>query len=243
MSQFSCYYGELAKLEVDETVQNGRYLIQKDAEKSIPEDVQSKLLATAEDSFLDIGCGIGLNLKKISQIVCDSTCCDNPHVIERLKKSFSQVDNISFFSGDFLDIDFPKKYSKIIIYCVIPALPNLETVHAFVNKAIGLLELNGRLLLGDIANVDRKKRFLSSHRGLAFQKQWEEQMSQISTEEDFVPEQDYETVLIGDKEILGICDIARSRGYDAFILPQPHDLPFGQTREDILIVGPENEQF
>ena len=42
----------------------------------------------------------------------------------------------------------------------------------------------------------------------------------------------------GDDEILDFAKRYRSRGFHAYILPQPPGLPFGHTREDLLIVRP-----
>ena len=63
MSQFDVY-GKMASSNVcDDIIQNGRYSIQSDAEKYIPSDVFAKLNLNAEDVFLDIGCGLGLNFE------------------------------------------------------------------------------------------------------------------------------------------------------------------------------------
>jgi len=35
---------------------------------------------------------------------------------------------------------------------------------------------------------------------------------------------------------------ARKKGFHSYLLEQPSNLPFGNSREDILIVGPEYEE-
>jgi len=47
-----------------------------------------------------------------------------------------------------------------------------------------------------------------------------------------------ETGKIDDSVLIGIILRARAAGYDAYLLPQPSDLPMANRREDILIKKP-----
>lgn len=241
MSHFDVY-GRMALVDdVSETSQNGRYLAQKKAEKNIPADITSKLKPTSHDHFLDIGCGLGLNLSPFADIVEKATGCDHPNVIAKLKKIYPDT-QVELLGGNFLDLDFSTKYTKILAYSVLPALPNKDVLYAFVDKALDLLHPMGRALLGDLSNIDKKNRFMSSERGKAFQKQWENLRSESKNEQDvsqFQEKEDLFSVTIDDKFTMDLVRHIRKRGFHAYVVNQPQNLPFGNTREDILIVGPE----
>ena len=171
MSQYDVY-GRMAIDCINEILQNGRYTSQQEVEQFIPIDVINKLEINEDDSFLDIGCGLGLNLIPISKLVDIAFACDHPNVIKILCDK-DLPSNISFYEGDFLTLKTNRSYTKILAYSVITTLPNEKTMFAFIDKALSLLEPHGRMLLGDIANIDKKSRFLSSKRGKLFQKKWE----------------------------------------------------------------------
>ncbi|MBI1984653.1 MAG: hypothetical protein HYS60_00895, partial [Candidatus Wildermuthbacteria bacterium] len=87
----------------------------------------------------------------------------------------------------------------------------------------------GTLLLGDIPNVDLKKRFLASSQGKAFQKKWQK-IKKIE-----ILEEDKKLVTVGDSLLHNIIKKYNRKGFQAKILRQSSHLPFCHTREDILI--------
>lgn len=236
-------YGRMAVADLSETTQNGRYPAQQAGEKLVPKDVMAKLEINAEDSFLDIGCGLGLNLEPISKIARVCAACDHPNVIAKLKEKRGEI-KADLYSGNFLELDFDRTYTKILAYSVLPALPDKEALYAFVEKALSLLDTKGRMLLGDLGNSDKKKRFLNSERGKAFQAEWERLCREQNAGEDaagFQTEDDG-AVAIDDRFILDLMAFIRTKGFDAYLFDQPSNLPFGNTREDLLVVGPEYER-
>ena len=238
------FYGRIAKENVEEIQQNGRYVVQREAEEKVPLDVAQKLDIRSTDTVLDVGCGMGLNLFYLAEKVSTVTGCDHENVIERLREKAKSFDNVSLLGGNFLDIEFQQKFTKIVIYSVFPSLPNLETVYRFIDKAVASLAYDGLILIGDIANVDKKKRFLNSKRGQVFQRMWDEKKLDTSFSEEIVKLQDAneKVVIMNDKTILDIISYVRKRGFDGYILNQEQNLPFGNTREDVLIVGSEYER-
>ena len=235
-------YGRMAAAGVDEIHQNGRYLIQKDSEKHVPADVIKKLRLQSTDTVRDIGCGMGTNLYPMAKIAAHVTGCDHPNVIQNIKMKNSP-ENVSFFGGNFLHTDFPQKYKKLVAYSVLHALPDKETLYAFVEKTLSLCEDDGIILFGDMANVDKKARFLDSKRGAAFQEEWARLSSEYGQSDDmsrFREEQDT-AVIVGDQFILDLLKYIRGKRFHAYICDQPSNLPFGNTREDIIIYGPEYE--
>ncbi|MEZ5813488.1 MAG: methyltransferase domain-containing protein [Alphaproteobacteria bacterium] len=241
MSQFE-NYGKMAALGVDDVYQNGRYKVQEGAQAEVPDDVMGKLRIHPDDSFLDIGCGLGLNLFPVAKIVAHAAGCDHPNVIEKIENKEESA-GIAYHKGDFNALNFDRKYTKILAYSVLHTMPNEAALYGFIDRAISLLEPNGILLLGDIANTDKKKRFTGSARGLAFQKQWEQEFGAEKFDEasaDWGLEHG-NAVVIDDDFLLRIIKHIRQAGMHAYTLDQPQSLPFGNTREDIVIIGPEYE--
>lgn len=241
MSHYNTYGKMASQSGIASITQNGRYYAQKDAEKYVPIDVIKKLEPNLQNSFLDIGCGLGLNLIPISARVDHAVGCDHPNVLKRLKQKSPNL-NAELIGGNFLEIEFTQKYSKILAYSVLPSLPDLNVVKTFIDKTLSLLDPTGRALLGDLANIDKKKRFLKSKRGASFQREWEKLSSGYQKQDDisaFQEKCDKRTIIMDDKIIFDLIAHIREQGFHAFLLDQPQKLPFGNTREDILIVGSE----
>ena len=103
----------------------------------------------------------------------------------------------------------------------------------FIDYSIELLAPDGRMLIGDIPNVSKRKRFFSSENGVLFH--------QAFMQTDERPEVNFmsvETDKIDDAVLMGVVMRARSQGCDAYWLPQPPSLPMANRREDIVIHKP-----
>ena len=140
--------------------------------------------------------------------------------------------------GNFLDMKLPTShFDKIFIYSVLHYLGNKIEVLNFIERALAILKPGGRMLLGDITNVSKKGRFVSSKTGQHVAKDWAEltKNAGIGAFEGLRP--DIESVTFDDALVLDLLGIIRSKGMEAFLLPQPIDLPFGGSREDILVVA------
>ena len=89
------------------------------------------------------------------------------------------------------------------------------------------------MLIGDIPNISKRKRFFSSASGIRYHQDF--------MKTDSKPEVNYcaiEGDKIDDAVILGVIMRARSQGCDAYWLPQSSSLPMANRREDILITKP-----
>jgi hypothetical protein len=89
------------------------------------------------------------------------------------------------------------------------------------------------MLIGDIPNQSQRKRFFSSRNGVKFHQDF--------TGTNEIPKVSFtsvETGKIDDSVVIGLILRARAAGYDAYLLPQPSDLPMANRREDILIRKP-----
>lgn len=234
-------YAAMAKTLVSPTLVNGRLRIQQYSEPFILSDVVSKLKLTKDDVLLDIGCGMGLLCMPLTQICKQVYALDNAEVITRLKRGYVPS-NCSLWEGAWLGCTqvFPH-VNKILCYSVLHYLRDLAEVFSFVDKMLPLLPEDGMILLGDIPNVDKKRRFLSSRAGTLFDEKFKRE---LSTSEGFEEEgegalaaQKTETaVTFDDESLMDILQRYRKQGHDAYILPQPEFLPFGRSREDIMIV-------
>jgi SAM-dependent methyltransferase len=228
-------YGLLVSRVRDFTALAGRYSVQKSAERIILRDVLAKLDIRPEHSLLDIGCNAGNLTIPLSFMVARTTGLDHPECLRRMRERFPT--GIELVSGNFLDVALSGPFDRILCYDVLHYLRNPDEVYKFMDKAVGLLAQGGKALFGDIPNVSVKQRFLESAEGIDFSKKWQDQRKHASEEDQsFVFEPDPELVQFDDRLMLDIIRKYRRTGSQGYILPQAADLPFGHTREDILIV-------
>jgi hypothetical protein len=125
------------------------------------------------------------------------------------------------------------RISAILAYSVLHYVFNEASLWRFLDKSLSLLAPGGQLLLGDIPNVSKRKRFFGSATGIAFHKTF------MQTDQN--PEVRYNCIehdQIDDSVLLGLVSRARNQGFDAYIVPQPPALPMANRREDILIERP-----
>lgn len=101
----------------------------------------------------------------------------------------------------------------------------------FLKEAIGLLAHRGALLIGDIPNASKRKRFFASPQGKVFHR-------------TFMGSQRVRKIAQGrrgaidDQALWSWVSQARRLGCDAYLLPQGESLPMANRREDILICKP-----
>jgi 2-polyprenyl-3-methyl-5-hydroxy-6-metoxy-1,4-benzoquinol methylase len=230
-------YGELAKSNVSATELSGRYQSQAEAERRIAGDVWKKLAITPTDSLLEIGCGAGSLLIPLSFLTADAVGIDHPDVISYARQHAGEA-RIRWFSGQFPGITLDKRFGCILLYSVIHYISSFDEVLALIDAAVALLEPGGRLLVGDIPNRDRKARFLESEAGKIFESEWQRSTLASSKAQSTVFDGAAGIGTLSDREVCNILTRSRGQGFHAYLLPQPPDLPFGRTREDILIVRP-----
>ena len=231
-------YGIRAGQEILLTELAGRYPSQVEAEKQILVDVLEKLDIGPSNRLLEIGCGPGQILIPLSFLVSEATGVDHPMVCSVLEKRY-QSDNLTLMSGNFLDLDFKSKtFDRVLCYSVLSTLPVTE-IDSFIQKALGLLEPGGRLLFGDLANVDKKSRFVLSDSGRQFEELWHTRNLSATTTDSKSLKIDTERIVLTDEIITSLLMLIRELGFHCYLLPQPENLPWGRTREDLLVIRPE----
>jgi hypothetical protein len=104
------------------------------------------------------------------------------------------------------------------------------SVCEFVDTALELLAPGGQMLIGDIPNRSKRRRFFSSDAGISYHRAF--------TGTDSLPslgEEGGGPGVIDDAVVLAILSHARAAGADAYVVPQAPGLPMANRREDILI--------
>lgn len=209
----------------------------KKTEKNIFPDLLKKipLLNQKNKTVLEIGCGCSLPAraliahckKKKHRLVL----VDTPGMLSRLPDHgfLKKVPHQFPHHPDFLK-DHRKAFDIIIIYGVVHAIYEHQNVFTFLDRAVSLLKEGGHLFVGDMANVSKKRRFLSSQGGRRFHMRWAKgkpppRIQWLATYEDF-----------DDSVVAQLFLRYRLMGLETYVLPQPEGLPLNQTREDLLIV-------
>jgi hypothetical protein len=121
----------------------------------------------------------------------------------------------------------------ILCYSVFHYIFRESSIFRFLDTALGLLNEGGRLLIGDVPNISKRKRFFVSNNGIRYH--------QTYTGTEDIPEIHFnrvETEEIDDSVLVALLLRCRQAGFDAFLLPQPEHLPMANRREDLLIVRP-----
>ena len=212
----------------------------KDKEHLIFNDIQSKIniLNNKGKRVLDIGPGcselplmlIELCHEKNHQLIM----VDSAEMLDQLPdKTFMTKFAEYYPQCPVLFSEYTEKVDVIICYSVFHYIFTESNMWTFLDKSLELLAQGGSFLIGDIPNVSMRRRFFSSETGRKFHREF--------TGKDEDPEvvcSKPVSNLIDDSVIFSILTRARNAGFDAYVLPQPSDLPMANRREDILIRRP-----
>ncbi|MCL6261234.1 class I SAM-dependent methyltransferase [Aquiflexum sp. TKW24L] len=210
-------------------------------EHIIFEDIINKLNFQLEDKngsgvLLDIGPGCS-DLPKMIIDHCDKLnfkilLVDSKEMLDQLptKKSITKFEG--YFPNDVLDLvnQYQNKVDYIVGYSIFHYVFYNTCIFKFLDTALSLLKPGGKMLIGDIPNITKRKRFFSTQTGIEFHKNF--------TGTDTLPEVNHlqlEPTHIDDGVLMGIVQRYRNFGFEAYLLPQPSTLPFHNRREDLVI--------
>lgn len=129
--------------------------------------------------------------------------------------------------------EFTRRVDAIVCYSVLHYVFVEHPLYDFLDRSLELLADGGRLLLGDVPNVSKRKRFFASPVGVRHHQEF--------TGTNEVPRVDFnlpEPGKIDDAALIGVVARCRAAGFDAYLVPQPDDLPMANRREDVLICRP-----
>jgi hypothetical protein len=121
----------------------------------------------------------------------------------------------------------------IICYSVLHYIFADSSVFKFLDDSLSLLSPGGQMLIGDIPNISKRRRFFSSEAGVRFHQRFMQ-----TTERPEVAFNQNESGKIDDAVIFSLLERARAGGFEAYVLPQNPKLPMANRREDILIIRP-----
>jgi hypothetical protein len=209
-------------------------------EHLIFEDIIAKLplLSTQNKVILDIGPGCS----ELPLMLID-LCRQNAHTLilidsEEMLSHLPDEPFIKKFIGYYPDCDdLLNKYrgsiDVILTYSVLHYIFVESNIWNFLDSSLELMSDGGEMLIGDIPNISKRKRFFSSKNGIEFHKKF--------TGKEEVPEVIFNNIehhRIDDSVILSLVTRARNQGFDAYVLPQKPELPMANRREDIIIRKP-----
>jgi len=212
----------------------------KGKEQRIFQDITEKvsLLRNTHKVVLDIGPGCS----ELPLMLVD-LCKKNSHklILVDSEEMLSHLPDEKFITKitgyypfcDKLFSEHTGKIDIIITYSVLHYIFIESNVWSFLDKSLELLSEGGEMLIGDIPNISKRKRFFSSRNGIKFHQEF--------TRTKEIPKISYNKIepgQIDDAVILSLVQRARNEGFDAFILPQPEELSMANRREDILIRRP-----
>lgn len=212
----------------------------KGKEKLIFQDIKRKLglLNKKNKVVLDIGPGCS----ELPLMLID-LCRRNNHKLIMIdsKEMLAHLPTERFMKKipgyyphcDALYPEYIAKVDVILSYSVLHYVFAESNVWSFLDKSLELLSEGGEMLIGDIPNISKRKRFFNSSTGIRFHQNFTG-----TTEIPKVTFNKIESGQIDDAVMMGLAQRARNQGFDAYILPQPPALPMANRREDILIKRP-----
>ncbi len=209
-------------------------------EGAIVDDIVAKLEPMKDQGTLvvDLGCGCsevpGLLVEHTARHGQTLVLVDSEEML-KLTPSGAHVEKVA---GKFPDMPalrarYQGKSKAVIVYSVLHYVFDGQDLYGFLDAAVSLLAPGGQLLLGDIPNVSKRRRFFASETGAAFHQAFMK-TDQRPLVEPFVLEHSK----IDDGVVFGILLRYRAAGFDTYVVPQPRALPLQNRREDILIVRP-----
>jgi 2-polyprenyl-3-methyl-5-hydroxy-6-metoxy-1,4-benzoquinol methylase len=125
------------------------------------------------------------------------------------------------------------KVDVILCYSVLHYILVDTAFFRFLDTSLSLLAPGGQMLIGDIPNISKRKRFFASETGARFHQEFMK-----TTEHPKVEFNRIEHDQIDDAIVFSLLQRARTQGFDAYVLPQNPSLPMANRREDILISRP-----
>jgi hypothetical protein len=207
-------------------------------EEAIFEDIVGKLkIKNKKDQvFLDIGPGCSDLPQLLHRHALSNGCkvllVDSQEMLDQLPGNETSTRYAGRFPDDVPELlmTYQNRIDYIVTYSTLVCVFYDACMYKFLDAAVSLLKPGGVLLVGDVPNVSKRKRFFSSEAGKQFHREF------MKTDEDPIVEHArLEPGQIDDGIIFGILQRYRGFGYDSFLLAQNEALPFANRREDIVI--------
>ena len=202
--------------------------------KAILEDIYTKLPIdkTQNKVIIDIGSGCDELTFELIEV-----CKKNNHTLVLIdsdemlanipdSKGVVKIGGKFPFSNNELK-DYIGKTDYVLCYSVLFYVFANDNLYLFLHEALNLLKANGKFLIGDIPNIDKRDRFLDSEEGKKF--------LQNSGQVKGSTAHDNRDQKMDDSIVLAIVARLRRFGCEAYVVPQNDNLPMSNRREDILV--------
>ena len=121
----------------------------------------------------------------------------------------------------------------VLCYSVLHYIYLDSNLFDFMDAVMALLAPQGRALIGDIPNVSKRRRFFASEAGQRFHREFTG-----SSEPALAPFNEPAPGKIDDAVLMGLMQRAQLAGCDAYLVPQPAELPMANRRDDLIIGKP-----
>ena len=212
----------------------------KGKEQAIFQDILRKcsILESTEKKVLDIGSGCSdlptLLMEHCAAQSHELIFFDSQEMLDLLP-DVAHVRKVAGFYPECPELieELQDQLDCILVYSVAQYIFSEGNFWKFVDTSLSLLKPGGQMLIGDLPNNSKRKRFFSSEAGREYHKAY----TQTNTE----PPLNYNVLEPGqmdDSVVMSILMRCRGHGFDAYIMPQLAELPMANRREDILIVRP-----
>ncbi|MBW8815709.1 MAG: hypothetical protein JF588_20015 [Caulobacterales bacterium] len=211
-------------------------------EPAILADIVAKLPRLASDEGLSV-VDIGPGCAALPRMLID-LCRDRRHTITLVDspEMLALLPDVAGVTRKAPGL-FPKNAAEVraaagradalICYSVLHYIYVDCNLFDFVDATVALLAPGGRALIGDIPNHSKRRRFFATEGGQAFHRAFTG-----STEPYVVPHDTPVPGKIDDAVLMGLMQRAQAAGCDAYLLPQPADLPMANRRDDLLLARP-----
>jgi SAM-dependent methyltransferase len=226
-------FADFRRMAVDDTLSPAEKIGFPDSyraglEAAIAADIVAKLpaLDRAGARFLDIGPGCSelprLLLARCAERGVAAVLVDAAEMLDQLPDGPEVIK----LDGAFPDMAPDGPFDAILAYSV---LQYVDDPAAFLAAALDRLAPGGALLLGDLPNVDRRRRFFASPEGRALH---------LRTMGPDAPPPPDPGGPIDDAVVEALVTQARAAGCEASVVPLREDLPLAGRREDVLVMRP-----
>ena len=197
-------------------------------ETDIVRDIQQKLRNLHEPNqvILDIGPGCS----DVPRMIIDSCLSqgstlllvDSAEMLNLLPDAPGIIKVPGRFPDDCMALidQYRGRVNALLTYSVCHYVFHESNVFHFLDSCLHMLAVGGEILIGDIPNISKRKRFFGSPTGIRHHQQF------TGTQEiPAVVFNQLERGEIDDSVILSLLLRARTAGFDAYVVPQAQGLP------------------
>jgi hypothetical protein len=208
-------------------------------EQAILDDLTAKVpaLKSREKLIVDVGPGcspLALAIIELSRRAGHRlVLIDSPEMLAQLPEEAFVRKVAGRFPEDDPLADLSGRVNGLLVYSVLHYVFVEGNAWGFVDRALELLAPGGTLLLGDVPNVSKRRRFFASEAGISYHRAY----TGTNTRPD-LGDGGVGHGRIDDAVVLGLIARARAAGFDAYVVPQPAELPMANRREDIVVTRP-----